>query len=83
MEQTRVTYRRKEQAAGSRAEGQRCLICGQTFWAQPLVWTYVAEGAPLRYAHVLHEGEISPLEFAASPTDEPPHRGAWIEGESP
>jgi hypothetical protein len=91
MEETRVTYRRTEQAAGSRAEGLSCLICGRTFWAQPLVWTYVAEaecggappgrlpGAPLRYAHVHHDGEISPLEFAASPIEEPPHRGAWIE----
>jgi hypothetical protein len=85
MEETRVTYRRTEQAAGSRAEGLSCLICGRTFWAQPLVWTYVAEadgrlpGAPLRYAHIHHEGEISPPEVAASSTVEPPHRGAWIE----
>jgi hypothetical protein len=82
MPETRVTYRRQEQAAGSRAEGLSCLICGRTFWAQLLVWTYAAEGAPLRYAHIHHEGEMSPPEFEASPTVEPAHRGAWIEGGS-
>ena len=66
MAEERATYRRKEQAAGSRAAGQRCLICGQTFWAQPLVWTYAAEGAPLRYGHIHHNGRFSPEEFAAS-----------------
>jgi hypothetical protein len=35
------------------------------FWAQPLVWTYVADGAPLRYAHIHHEGEFSPEEVEA------------------
>lgn len=66
MAERRVTYRRKEQAAGSRASGQRCLICNQTFWAQPLVWLYVAEGAPLRYAHIHHDGDFSPPEVNAS-----------------
>lgn len=66
MEGRRVTYRRGAQAAGSRAGEQRCLICNQTFWAQPLVWTYTAEGAPLRYAHITHEGEFSPREFTVA-----------------
>jgi hypothetical protein len=66
MAERTVTYRRGEQAAGSRTGGVRCLICGQTFWAQPLVWTYTAEGAPLRYAHIHHEGEMSPPEVTAT-----------------
>jgi hypothetical protein len=66
MAEERVTYRRGEQAAGSRAAGQRCLICGQTFWAQPLVWSYTAADAPIRYGHIHHNGKFSPEEFAAS-----------------
>jgi hypothetical protein len=66
----RVTYIRGDQAAGSRAAGKRCLICNRTFWAQALVWTYAADGAPLRYAHVSHDGELSPPEFAAEPEAE-------------
>lgn len=61
-----MTYRRGEQAAGSRAAGLRCIICRKTFWVQPLVWTYTSEaGGPLRYAHVHHEGDMSPLEVSA------------------
>jgi hypothetical protein len=65
MAERRVSYQRQEQAAGSRAAGKRCLICNHTFWADPLVWLYTAEGAPPRYAHVHHGGDISPPEFAA------------------
>lgn len=65
MAERTVTYRRGEQAAGSRAAGLRCLICRRTFWAQPLVWTYSAEGRPVRYAHIHHEGEMSPPEIVA------------------
>jgi hypothetical protein len=65
MAERSITYHRGEQAAGSRAGGLRCLICHQMFWAQPLVWTYTADGAPLQYAHIHHDGEMSPLEVTA------------------
>jgi hypothetical protein len=74
MEGRRVTYRRQQQTAGSRAGGQRCLVCDRTFWAAPLVWVYTAEGAPLRYAHIHHDGDFSPPEFGAVVTDQEPTR---------
>jgi hypothetical protein len=59
-----MTYERRGKVAGSEAERQPCLICGEPIRFEALVWAYAPQGSDdptqIRYAHVTHNGQVSP-----------------------